>query len=380
MGRKNIVALKLRLTLNTNGSDMEVLKKYGKVNDGIIREIIVPGDITLHALHYVIQRAFGWQNSHLHHFELPETVFAALTQNSFMRWADFCGLYFRFPFEDFEDIYGDDDYDGRVSPKTWFKRKYTGPYLFHCKSEMFYVAKKALYSLLNENEEMPVSPSFEEFMKMSDAERENLRQHPRIKKIEDVTVDEMRMLFAEATGLDELLERLKLAELLGDAASSEELQNLVDNANAASEALRKPAKRGGVMPFDAKILPLTGELTYEYDYGDGWEVKIELVDEYGCDDLSDEQLILRKKDGAAVEEGLTQQIITVLSNQRPLCVMLDGLPVLDDVGGIYGYCEMLKGIHGNKSDNSDFDNSEETREWLRMQEWTGRMPKPEALL
>ena len=60
---------KLHLELNTEGAEMDVLKKYGKVKTGISRDVLVPSNITLHALHYVIQRAFGWQNSHLHHFE-----------------------------------------------------------------------------------------------------------------------------------------------------------------------------------------------------------------------------------------------------------------------------------------------------------------------
>ena len=74
--------LKLKLALDmeyVDESDMEVLRKYGKVDKGITREILVPADITLHALNYVILRSFGWQNSHLHRFCLPKNVFQALT-------------------------------------------------------------------------------------------------------------------------------------------------------------------------------------------------------------------------------------------------------------------------------------------------------------
>ena len=58
-------------------------------------------------------RAFGWQNGHLHHFSLPEDVFAALTDNQFSTWAELAGVYFRFPTENYEDIYWDDDYGNR---------------------------------------------------------------------------------------------------------------------------------------------------------------------------------------------------------------------------------------------------------------------------
>ena len=86
------------------------------------------------------------------------------------------------------------------------------------------------------------------------------------------------------------------------------------------------------------------------------------------------------KNGEIIEGELRDQIATVISKRRPLCIMADGLPVLDDVGGIGGYCEMLTGIHGEGSEHFDYDDPEGTKEWARMQGWTGRMSKPENVL
>lgn len=72
MKKREFKVIRLKLELNIDGADMDILKKYGKVKDGITREVLAPADINLHALHYVIQKAFGWQNSHLHHFLLPD--------------------------------------------------------------------------------------------------------------------------------------------------------------------------------------------------------------------------------------------------------------------------------------------------------------------
>lgn len=47
---------------------------YGFNPNCISRDIIVPKDIPLYALHYTIQRAFGWENSHRHVFKLPVTT------------------------------------------------------------------------------------------------------------------------------------------------------------------------------------------------------------------------------------------------------------------------------------------------------------------
>ena len=150
--------------------------------------------------------------------------------------------------------------------------------------------------------------------------------------------------------------------------------------------------------LNGTALPLTKELKYEYDYGDGWEVKITLLDEYYSDDawdhpnkygyitpaLTEEQVFDDQtpmyKNGEIIEGELRNQIAMVISKLRPLCISEDGLPVLDDVGGISGYCEMLTGIHGEGSEHYDYDDPQRTKDWARMQGWTGRMNKPDKLL
>ena len=403
MKKREFKVIRLSLELNVDGADMDVLKKYGKVKQGITREILAPADINLHALHYVIQRAFGWQNSHLHHFRLPDAVFSELTKNSFIKWADFCGIYFRFPTDDMEDLYWDDDYDESVSPKTWLRRKYTGIYQYHGISEHFMEAKNAVNEFIKGNKTLQVSPSFAEWMGSSETERKCPKTTPRVKKIEDVTCDEMRQYFAEEGGLDELLERLKVTEVLGARADDEKLRALVSEANKRfaendTEEENEYYYWQNMNQLDGTALPLADELIYEYDYGDSWEVRIRLLDEYYSDSawdhpdkagfivspvtkdrVFDDQTPMYKN-GEIIEGELQDQIATVISNLRPLCIALDGLPVLDDVGGIGGYCEMLTVIHGKGAVHYDYDDPEETKEWARMQGWTGRMNKPDKLL
>ena len=45
-------------------------------------------------------------------------------------WTRQVGMYFRFPSENYEDIYWDDDYEEGESFKTWLKSKYCGPYSY----------------------------------------------------------------------------------------------------------------------------------------------------------------------------------------------------------------------------------------------------------
>lgn len=55
--------------------------------------------------------------------------------------------------------------------------------------------------------------------------------------------------------------------------------------------------------------------------------------------------------------------------------MADGLDVMDDVGGIYGYIEFLKTINGK-----DLEEKADMLTWAKGMGWTGRKKKPENIL
>ena len=65
--------------LGMNEAERKDFLRLAKAEKGISRTAIVPGDMNLHALHYMIQKMFGWQNSHLHMFSLSENDFKSVT-------------------------------------------------------------------------------------------------------------------------------------------------------------------------------------------------------------------------------------------------------------------------------------------------------------
>ena len=68
-------------------------------------------------------------------------------------------------------------------------------------------------------------------------------------------------------------------------------------------------------------------------------------------------------------------ILEVAGKEKPVCIAWDGMSLVDDVGGVGGFCEFLEVINGD-----DSKMKKEYKEWARSLGWTGRMPKPENLL
>ena len=324
--------------------EKQILSRYGKVEKGITREILVPADITLHALNYAIQKAFGWQNSHLHHFRLPEDIFQGLTggknkadrygyleyDGKYQDFVKLCGLYFRSPSYDLEDIYWDDDYKDNESIKSWFKKKYTGPYKYKGYSEHYHHAHKAAMELL--------------------------KQLDKDAQIQDV------LLMVDGR-IYELLERLPVMQVLYPFNISEDKELL--------KKIDEIAKKQALELVNIPIVPVTDNLYYEYDYGDGWEVNIKLMDCY----YMDQQQVAYNMDNLAQSEELSSKIATVIDKMKPVCIAVDGLPVLDDVGGIHGYIDFMKNLHeGSKEEK------EELKVWASFMGWTGRMNRAEKVL
>ena len=65
----------------------------------------------------------------------------------------------------------------------------------------------------------------------------------------------------------------------------------------------------------------------------------------------------------------------VYAKERPRCTVADGLNVLDDVGGLGGFMDLLETLAGD-----DPEEKEGMQSWARGQGWTGRKTKPENIL
>ena len=361
----------MRLKLELQGIDDEylaVLRQYCGAQEGYSREILAPSEMTLHGLHYAIMRLFGWLNGHLHCFTLPQKSMDAFTRGQFSEYLRMVGLYFRSPINrDEQDIFWDDDYEGEASFRNWLRRKYTAPFYFYGVSERFMAARNNVSIFIHDNRTLQVIPS---------------NQIGYVRK----PLDEIRLDEAVTTldgGLGDLVERLTLEEILSEKPATEESISQLcreaavfyeRNVKALEEKVVKITKKKlgedvthymmaeAMLPLNPKVLPLTDSLNYEFDFGDGWEIRIKLKEVYDSDNTGDEKL--------------STQVKQVMETGRPLCIAMDGnLPLVQDVGGIHGYCDFLKTINGK-----DADARQEMLEWARGLGWTGRKQTAERLL
>jgi len=94
------------------------------------------------------------------------------------------------------------------------------------------------------------------------------------------------------------------------------------------------------------------------DYGDNWIV--EITRQKNCDDLLD--------NGQLTHEELAIAINTVAEKHRPVCIHQDGMFVVDDVGGLDGFIDLLRTIY----EPADLVEKEEMQTWAHGMGWSTR--------
>lgn len=302
------------------GDITETLHRYGEVRHGnhISRDILVPADIQLWALHYVIQKSFGWQNSHLHRFFLSDDRFAELTDNDDIKWATLVGFIFRDTCMDEDAEFWADDYSGG-SFNTWLRRKYTGPYT-------------------SGNEEESYHYILEKFHYESDG---------------DVSIGERPQ--------NELLERQLISSVITE--SGESIRDYNEAVLRTRDALARLYEVKGGYFYEPDTRGITDELYYEYDFGDSWTVRI--TRERDCSDLLDCDRI--------TQEGLDESYDKVRSTYRPVMIAKDGVDLVDDLGGYSMIPCFLRAINNDfTQDNAIFSDRDDAIGWAKSQGWSTR--------
>lgn len=353
------------------------MHRYGGVKYGnrITRDVVVPFDLPLYALHYVIQRAFGWENSHLHQFSLPQDRILAMTSDSLAHWRVMVGILFRSPLMDESDQFWADNYK-TGSFKNWLRKKYTGPYLSRCRGE----------GLLSCQEDMQRLDMEEEYYLLYEKEKiltsvcpvKNGRPKP-FRNDTSYRVETVKMKHLPACAIPKiferdpfaLLERLPIFSILAPGKDSlSEQAEICQSATEMGEELKKHMHNGIDAQSDSlerQVLPIpcTDALLYEYDFGDNWRIKITASE--NCSDLVES--------GRITQAELDRANVKYKETYRPVLLTKDGDMVMDDVGGLVGYGDFLQVInpdlnHLTKEEQMDArQQKSEMLAWARGMGW-----------
>lgn len=402
-----IYVIRLHLELYNeypSDKDYEILKKYGRVEYGesISRDIIVPDDMPLYAIHYMIQRAFGWQNSHLHRFYLPEERFNDFANNPSL-WKQLVGVVFRSPFMNEDDEFWADDYK-RGSFKNWLRKKYTGPYLSRCYGEGLQSCIKDMHQI-DDDEKYYVlyCTAYNRETKKYDGEEfvydvvpvldydghRNPEPKPwsgdetpyrvEIMKYKDVPIQGLKWIMQNRA--DDLLERLPIGSVLAAgryqlAGKDNEwdrlyigwqmVQSGMDLYNDVESEIDYILDNDLDSPmFQIDLQPITDVLLYNYDFGDNWKIRITASE--NCEDLV--------VSGRITQAELDRANVKCREVYRPVLIARDGDMVMDDVGGISGFVDFLQEIHPDYSgmDEEEKEDAKREREnnlyWAKSMGW-----------
>lgn len=378
---------------------------------------------------------FLWQNSHLHRFTLTEDTFNSVTEQGDIRaWERLCGVLFRFPNEDYADKYCADDYDGTQSFKTWLKNKYSGAELPFSVGDTYLdnqLQVEAFERMRQSHAAMKKSTTMDELLQAVDigGDGEDLVERLSLYELlcpEYVTVfidkwlsnveaetrnKQAVMVRCESLGAEYMSLVEGMSELRKRRITQTEMEQIVRDGFRLTGIPKSPVEqvyvdnkkeieylesncRKILSAFEPKILPITDTILYQYDLGDGWCVKITCLDGYYINDswdypnengfvigIADDKKAIQDwdffdcREHKKVTGDYAEMLRNVVNKKVPACVYSDGLALLDDVGGVGGFVEMLKTLHGD-----DQEEAASIREWASGQGWFGRLVKVENML
>ena len=307
-------------------ADLKEVKDLAEIKYGqtISRDILVPFNLPLHNLHYAINQAFGFTNSHLHEYTLTKKDLDWVTQKKVSRWKRLVGRVFKDPYRGEDLDYWDDDYEGG-SPKKWMRSKYTGP----------------KYKRVYEESYWPIHEAIKE------------------KKFSEKTLEDLRFSFeCNPLAVNETLSVCEIFAVDGHKqfSSIKEYDEYMEEALA--EAANYPKDTVQSSPF---MYAFADKLNYIYDFGDEWRFVI----------TPHEDVEYLK--GRVTASEMKEAIKSVLTLARPRVIAADGLPLIEDVGGAYGFMEFLQKV-------CRCEGYEEDLEWAKGNGWTGKIGNLKTLL
>ncbi|MBR1683584.1 MAG: helix-turn-helix domain-containing protein [Clostridia bacterium] len=394
----------------------QALQQYGGVKRGrtITRDLIVPKNIPLLSLHYALQRALGFQDEHMHRYEIYAEDMRGVTDNKMEHLLNLRGVIFSQ--DESEDNLGY-VYEGG-SYRKWMRRIYTAPYMYHGDwLHKFYaledgkehdlitdVSPEDMYCLLTElhvdatKDEEEDEEYWEYYHTMVvpavvidriEGEGECVKWN-RTKSLYDrklircsaddpdaMSIQRMKLgelnIMQGLRGINEhptrLIERLKIGDVLAMASDylpyddkgkkKHTVVGLKHPQIVTKEQIQEALQKGKQIAPK----PFADMLMYIYDFGDNWHFAI--TGSHGCSDLVE--------DGVITKAELEKSIKKAQLERHPVLLARDGDMLFEDSGNVIGFVRFLKHVNLDPDDVIEQvqigeDPDEEDEEWNNLDE------------
>ncbi len=351
---------------------LQVLNDYAQGEEGIYRLVLVPATMDLRALHYVIQRAFGFYNRYNHQFVLSPKFFRLYGGVDYDRYCQLAGTLYRYPLS----LPGDQDWDRSIldaksDQLSYFRNHYKEGKRNAMVGETFVQVKQAMN--LDSLRPLPtgvylpwytpwqhIGPVYELLERLS--LQELLTLYPSdlalFEKSPQAWLEIIEEKIAQVVhnwnDLPVLTRQylLKMTkELTQKRARVQEAKEKTPQDFKAILELETQAKERRHWPellfstyLNPSLIPFTSCLYYRYGYDDderlGWCFEIELVDELIC--LSSQRVISRFSH--AVKEEYAQKAHALNQDHQvyPICLAAKGANPMENARSINKWIEFLQ--------------------------------------
>lgn len=303
---------RLHLELINDCGNQDILKKYGNASrtGTVCRDIIIPGDITLHALHYVIQRAFGFQNRGNHYFTFSDERLDELLLSGLSDWYKLCGILFPRPSFKETAVRWDDDYeDGSFN--NWLKSKYKRPYDKLCYEESFVLNFMGAWRYAEQHIHKKIKIEEKEYY-FSELRPDQLKYLYKSKRMRILEKSGIKLLASKGekihrTGID----------VFNEAVDVRDIEFYINH---------------DFPKYQPQASCVAHEIFYEYGK---WNIKITAY--LDCKDPVEHKFV--------TEQEVFDCIKRCIETNEPQCLAVDGYKIIDDIGGIEGYIKFLEQLH-----------------------------------
>lgn len=175
---------------------------------GIWRDVLVPEEMPLRILRYVLDQLYGRDPSADHRFSLPDEEFLSQTEDRFTQYCRMCGERFRFPtIQDEEDPWNGTEEERH----DWLCRHYRGSYTYHGNADHFVENQQAVRNFLMVFTGLKESPVID----LNEYRRGNVQvERRKPSSINQLTMRQILDADLFRTPVNRILERLTLPEVL----------------------------------------------------------------------------------------------------------------------------------------------------------------------